>query len=229
MVRKGMHLSEEHKRKLAEAKKRNWQNLEYRKMMMEARRKKGMYNKRWREKIRERTIEAMQDPEVKKKCVAPHIGKSLSEEQRRKIGETERETMKKLWQDPEFRKYMNERTWQNPEFIKKIRMFRDTKPERMLEGMLKRLNIQYEKQKPIFGIPDFFIMPNYCIFVDGDYWHNYPDGTERDREVNEKLTEQGYIVLRFWEHEIYEKPEKIENVLKNIKLKFVRSKPIEVV
>jgi very-short-patch-repair endonuclease len=58
------------------------------------------------------------------------------------------------------------------------------------------------------------IIPNVCvvdivpdkskmaIFCDGDYWHNYPEGTEKDRRVNKKLEELGWIVLRFWEHEI---------------------------
>jgi DNA mismatch endonuclease (patch repair protein) len=86
--------------------------------------------------------------------------------------------------------------------LKKIIPFKDTSIEVRLQNILRDNNIIFEKHKPIHGQPDLFIEPNICIFADGDYWHNYPAGRERDREVTKVLTEKGYKVLRFWEHDI---------------------------
>lgn len=44
------------------------------------------------------------------------------------------------------------------------------------------------------------------------YWHNYPEGTERDELVNATLDEQGYEVIRYWQHEV----EDTENVTKDL-------------
>ena len=81
---------------------------------------------------------------------------------------------------------------------------KDTKPERLLQEALTAENIIFETHKAILGQPDIFIEPNLCIFVDGDYWHNLPKSIQRDTFVNEQLEKQGYKILRFWEHEIYE-------------------------
>jgi len=94
--------------------------------------------------------------------------------------------------------------------------FIDTKLEERLQLALLSLNIPFEKHKPIYGQPDIFISPNICIFVDGCYWHgcykckkgtqnkNYLVRRKIDRLVTKKLQSQGYVVLRFWEHEINE-------------------------
>jgi DNA mismatch endonuclease (patch repair protein) len=82
------------------------------------------------------------------------------------------------------------------------------KLEYVIEDWLKKLSIKYEIQYPLSGIPDFFIKPNICVFVDECYWHRCPlcfpgkRGRNIDKEVNKKLLSQGFIVLRFWEHEI---------------------------
>ena len=49
-----------------------------------------------------------------------------------------------------------------------------------------------------------FYLPDYkvAIYVDGDYWHNLPVVKNRDEKQNRILEENGYQVLRFWEHEI---------------------------
>jgi G:T-mismatch repair DNA endonuclease (very short patch repair protein) len=175
----------------------------------------------------------MKNPEIRKRISKTLKERNLPEEHKKKIREATkkamqnleirkkiREARKKYFKDPENRKKMSKVSkmlWQDPEYIRKVHVCHDTKPERIVEQMLKELGIEYEKQKPIFGIPDFFVEPNYCIFVDGDYWHSQPEQIERDKEVNERLTKQGYVVLRFWEHEVYEKPERIREVLKNLK------------
>jgi glycosyltransferase involved in cell wall biosynthesis len=51
---------------------------------------------------------------------------------------------------------------------------------------------------------DLFIEPNIIIECDGDYFHNYPNGKEIDRIRTKELNDQGYKLIRFWEHEIKE-------------------------
>jgi G:T-mismatch repair DNA endonuclease (very short patch repair protein) len=92
----------------------------------------------------------------------------------------------------------------------------DTRPERELREILKGIGIDFEEQKNLYGTPDFFIKPNICIFADGVYWHNYPNGSERDKEVNTILESQGYKILRFWETEIYSNKIEIKEKIINI-------------
>lgn len=85
--------------------------------------------------------------------------------------------------------------------------YTDTSIEVALQDALRKENIEFETQKPIrvcnvFTTSDIFIKPNICIFADGNYWHNYPDGTERDKQVNIALEKNDYKVLRFWEKDI---------------------------
>ena len=49
-----------------------------------------------------------------------------------------------------------------------------------------------------FYLPEF----NLVIYTDGDYWHNLSLVKNRDEEQNIILRQNGYQVLRFWEHEI---------------------------
>ena len=75
--------------------------------------------------------------------------------------------------------------------------------------------------KHIIGNPDFiFKKEKLAIFVDGCYWHGCPkcghvpktrsefwkakiDRTkQRDKEKAMLLEEEGYIIVRFWEHEL---------------------------
>lgn len=87
--------------------------------------------------------------------------------------------------------------------------FNNTSIEVILQKGLDKHNIEYETQKySLSGTPDIFIKPNICIFADGDYWHNLPERSKIDKKNNEKLRNMGYIVLRFWEHEILEQSDK---------------------
>ena len=77
--------------------------------------------------------------------------------------------------------------------------------------------------KTILGKPDIaFIARKIAVFCDGDFWHGYDWGNaqneiksnrdfwipkiernmQRDQEVTTRLQEQGWVVLRFWGHEI---------------------------
>lgn len=101
---------------------------------------------------------------------------------------------------------------------------KDTKPELMLRKELWERGLRYRKNyKPLVGKPDLvFLRARIAIFVDGKMWHGYDwehqksdfksnrnfwipkieRNMERDREVTEVLTEQGWTVLRFWDFEV---------------------------
>ena len=116
--------------------------------------------------------------------------------------------------------------------------FKNTKPERFLQSILSVNEITYETQKKLYGRPDIFIEPNLCVFVDGDYHHQCKESKKyygcpnwlytrlakittprniwnHDEMVTKTLEDQGYIIIRIWEHEIYDDPigclEKIED------------------
>ena len=103
----------------------------------------------------------------------------------------------------------------------------DTKPEVLLRKALWARGWRYRKNyDAIPGKPDIVLTrQKIAIFVDGDFWHarGHQDnpgeqvGTnkefwqkklarnvERDKEVNDELTEAGWLVLRFWEPDIKE-------------------------
>jgi len=101
----------------------------------------------------------------------------------------------------------------------------DTKPEIMLRKALWHAGIRYRKNYAALpGKPDIVLTrQKIAIFVDGDFWHarghqhnpgeqidankgywqkKLTRNVERDREVNDALTEAGWLVLRFWESDI---------------------------
>lgn len=103
---------------------------------------------------------------------------------------------------------------------------KNTKPEILLRKALWHAGIRYRKNyRSLLGIPDIAITKSkIAIFVDGDFWHargheespgeqigtnkefwvkKLSRNIERDREVNDALTEAGWLVLRVWESEIY--------------------------
>lgn len=85
---------------------------------------------------------------------------------------------------------------------------------------LWRKGLRYRKNnRLVFGRPDFTLRKyKIAIFADGEFWHGKDWETrksqhksnvefwhkkiernmERDREVNKKLRENGWIVMRFW-------------------------------
>ena len=102
---------------------------------------------------------------------------------------------------------------------------KDSKPEIILRQALWKKGIRYRKNyKRLPGCPDI-VLTRYkiAIFVAGDFWHarGYQDNpgsqinsnkafwqkkltrnVERDKEVNDRLTQMGWLVLRFWESDI---------------------------
>lgn len=100
------------------------------------------------------------------------------------------------------------------------------KAETLLAKTLWHNGIRYYKNyKELPGKPDIAITKyKIAVFVDGEFWHGYDwknqkkkrihtnrdywipkieRNMERDKEVNQKLHDMGWCVLRFWEkHEV---------------------------
>ena len=113
---------------------------------------------------------------------------------------------------------------------------KDTKAEVLLRKTLWHLGFRYRKNwRKLPGTPDIALTrQKIAIFVDGDFWHarNYRKhpgdaiasnrkywrkklarNVERDKEVNDALTQEGWLVLRFWESEIQKN---LENCVKSV-------------
>ena|ERR1035437_10943544 len=98
----------------------------------------------------------------------------------------------------------------------------NTKPEIALRKRLWKKGYRYRlKNRDIPGNPDIsFRTMKIAVFVDGCFWHKCPDhfvqpennrsfwlekilsNVKRDTKVNRILSDQGWTVLRFWEHDI---------------------------
>ena len=101
----------------------------------------------------------------------------------------------------------------------------DTKPEVRLRSELHRRGLRFRKDftvraGPIRVRPDVvFTRAGVAVFVDGCFWHGCPDhqvipksnrdywvpklerNIERDGQVGEALSDDGWTVIRVWEHE----------------------------
>lgn len=119
-----------------------------------------------------------------------------------------------------------------------------TKPELLLAKTLFARGHRYRKNnKTVFGKPDLtFKKIKLAIFVDGEFWHGkdwferkkdhktnqefwnkkIERNIERDKEVNEELTKQGWTILRFWGKDIEKKllscTLQIETVINELKM-----------
>jgi len=114
--------------------------------------------------------------------------------------------------------------------------------EHRLALILQEFQVPYITHAPLKGSPDFLILPNLIIMVDGDFEHANPNpyrtseyhekmhdgykdddlirritaGEKRanDKKITEDLKQQGFVVKRFWGSEI-----KYET--KNVMLKII--------
>lgn len=101
---------------------------------------------------------------------------------------------------------------------------RDTLPEMRIRRELHRLGYRYRVDAALPGMPRrradlLFTRRRLAVFVDGCFWHGCPThGTyprnngdwwrhkietniARDRETDRLLAEEGWQVVRVWEHE----------------------------
>ena len=127
------------------------------------------------------------------------------------------------------------------ERMKKIKS-KDTSIELKLRKALWKRGLRYRKNcKDVYGKPDIcFKSKKLAIFCDSAFWHGkkFLEGERfktnaefweskikrnilRDQEVNRKLKEEGWTILRFWDEEINknldECVEKIIKTLNNLK------------
>ncbi len=111
---------------------------------------------------------------------------------------------------------------------------RDTVPEMLLRRELHRRGLRYRVHTNVPGHPDLvFSKARVAVFVDGDYWHgntwrlrgaesleSYLAGhsnsafwiqkikanVARDEDVNQRLTSEGWVVVRIWESDVVADP-----------------------
>lgn len=79
-----------------------------------------------------------------------------------------------------------------------------SKYEAKVNDILKRQNIKFIPQFRVGRKrADFYLSDlNLIIEVDGEYFHNYPFGTENDRKKDVIYKEKGFGILRIWAHTI---------------------------
>jgi DNA mismatch endonuclease, patch repair protein len=101
---------------------------------------------------------------------------------------------------------------------------RDTKPELALRRAVHALGLRYRVSvRPLKGVQRtadlVFTKRRVAVFVDGCFWHGCPThhtvavtnadfwaekvrrNRERDIETNQILEDEGWLVVRVWEHE----------------------------
>ena len=102
---------------------------------------------------------------------------------------------------------------------------KDTKPEVLLRKALWRRGIRYRKNYADLPVKPDIALTCYriAVFVDGDFLHarghqecpgeqvesnkeywqkKLRNNIERDKVVNDALTEEGWLVLRFWASDV---------------------------
>jgi DNA mismatch endonuclease (patch repair protein) len=101
---------------------------------------------------------------------------------------------------------------------------RDTAPEIALRKELHRRGLRFRVDYPVPGMPRrrvdiMFTRAQVAVLVDGCFWHSCPEhrtpprsnaawwsqklaaNTLRDRATDKHLSDLGWTVLRFWEHD----------------------------
>jgi DNA mismatch endonuclease (patch repair protein) len=110
---------------------------------------------------------------------------------------------------------------------------RNTKPEILVRSHLRLAGLKaYRVHSDLQGKPDIiFPASRLAVFIDGCFWHKCPldyhapstrkrfwalkisRNLARDREVNEALTNDGWKVLRVWEHQVRRSPESVVRLI----------------
>ena len=119
---------------------------------------------------------------------------------------------------------MNKKTQEQISRNMKAVKNKDSEIEILLRRELWSRGLRYRKNvKTVYGKPDIaFIGKKIAVFCDSEFWHGYAweiaqdefqsrrdfwipkieRNIQRDKEVNERLRNEGWIVLRFWGREI---------------------------
>ena len=121
------------------------------------------------------------------------------------------------------------------EIMSKIKS-KGTKIEMTMKKALEKSELEFEYQPKIFGKPDFLVHPNVALFCDSSFWHgrnweklkpklkqgywheHIANNIKRDKIVNLKLKQDGYLVLRFWDTQIEKDIESCITIIKEATL-----------
>jgi G:T-mismatch repair DNA endonuclease (very short patch repair protein) len=230
--RNGVILSEESKKKISKANKGNPSPMKGKKHTTEAKQKMSEFAKGRKdsEETKKKKSIAHNRPETKRKNSEAHMGKKHTEKSKQKmsISQNKPETLQK----------------NRDRRAKQVFPKEDTKPEKIVQIILKKHEINFEKHSN-FKLKsgknhqaDILIEPNRVIEVFGDYWHFNPkkyDGQsiqkmrkkeikvkevwQEDKDIINGMQEQGYKVLVVWESELKDELEKTtKKILKFTKL-----------
>lgn len=110
---------------------------------------------------------------------------------------------------------------------------KDTEPERILRRSLRARGLRFRNQvKTPGGKADLVIAGSkVALFVDGCFWHGCPEhyvrprtskefwdtklreNVDRDRRQTLALDAEGWTVVRVWEHELREDPERVADAV----------------
>jgi very-short-patch-repair endonuclease len=240
MGKKGVKLSDEHKRKMSEKLKGHipWNkgitHSEETKRKLSEIGKGRVVTDETKKKISEGNKGKINSEETRRKISEGNKGKIVSEESRRKMSESRKgrvfteehrkhlsesgkgrklseESKKKKGES--YKRFIKDHPEKHPNYIMAQKGFISS-IERKVKDILDELNISYEPNYPIFNyFVDFAILDKKLIIeCDGDYWHNLPGAKERDKERQTQLESFGWSFIRFSESEI------------NKDIDFVRSK-----
>ncbi|TVQ61291.1 MAG: DNA mismatch endonuclease Vsr [Phycisphaerales bacterium] len=115
---------------------------------------------------------------------------------------------------------------QRSETMRRVRS-RDTSCELALRRALHRRGLRYSLRRRLPGSPDVvFVRARVAVFVDGCFWHGCPAhcrvpatnrsywlakiarNRARDAAADTALKRAGWRVVRVWEHDVRERPER---------------------
>ena len=93
------------------------------------------------------------------------------------------------------------------------------------------MGIEYKRQSLVankFTVDAEILEKKIIIQWDGDYWHGYRANGDSsplearqakraalDKSQDAYMRKMGYVVVRFWEHEVFNQPEKVREAIKS--------------
>jgi DNA mismatch endonuclease (patch repair protein) len=99
-----------------------------------------------------------------------------------------------------------------------------------MRKLLQKAGLSFKMYPKLFGNPDFLVERRVVVFCDSSFWHgrNWPKlrkqlragsnwrywvshiarNRARDRRVTNELRKAGYLVLRFWDQDVFKRPDR---------------------
>jgi len=121
------------------------------------------------------------------------------------------------------------------EIMSRIRS-KNTRLDIAMKRILQKAGITFRMYPKMVGNPDFLVEDRITLFCDSSFWHgrnwkklraqlekgsnasywvtHIAKNRSRDRQVNANLRRRGYRVLRFWDFEVFSKPEQCSKTIK---------------